>query len=84
MEPKEFTPDHLDRATNLTQEMTDNAIAEQRRKARPEQVQNADGSWPVTECVDCEIEIPAGRLALGKIRCVECQSLAERRARGWI
>lgn len=81
MERKEFTPDVLDRASDLTQELTDSAIAEQRRKARPEQVQNADGSWPVTECVDCDAEIPPGRLALGRIRCVYCQEAVERRGR---
>lgn len=78
MDRKEHTPDVLDRASNLTQELTDNAIAEQRRRARPEQVQNADGSWPVTNCVDCEVEIPQARLALGKIRCVDCQGILER------
>ncbi len=78
---KEFTPDVLDRASNLTQEITDNAIAEQRRKARPEQEQNPDGSWPVTECVECDAEIPPGRLVLGKIRCVYCQEILERKGR---
>jgi phage/conjugal plasmid C-4 type zinc finger TraR family protein len=81
IDPKEFTPDVLDRASNLTQETTDNAIAEQRRKAAPQQVQNPDGSWPVTECLDCDLAIPEGRLKMGRIRCVECQSAVERGAR---
>jgi len=81
MERKEFTPDVLDRATNLTQELTESAIAEQRRKARPEQVQNPDGSWPTTTCVDCEVDIPPARLAMGKVRCVDCQTLLEKARR---
>jgi RNA polymerase-binding transcription factor DksA len=32
-------------------------------------------------CVDCEIEIPAARLALHKVRCVDCQTLLEKDSR---
>lgn len=39
-----------------------------------------DGAHCVEE--DCGDEIPAGRLALGKIRCVTCQAAKEKR-RGW-
>lgn len=34
-----------------------------------------DGS----SCIECGDEIPEGRLALGKIRCVICQSAREKR-----
>lgn len=30
-------------------------------------------------CIDCGDDIPEGRLALGKIRCVHCQELLEKR-----
>lgn len=71
--------DDLDRASWLTQQTTDDAVEEQRRRAAPEQVQNEDGTWPHTECVDCDSEIPEARLALGRVRCVVCQEVLERR-----
>jgi len=43
-----------------------------------EQTRNPDGSWPTTECVDCDEPIKPARLAMGKIRCVDCQSRRER------
>ena len=70
--------DVLDQATRLTEQLTDGYVNHVRNKVRPEQTQNADGSWPVTECVDCDVTIPLGRLSLGKIRCVECQNFHER------
>ena len=73
--------DNLDQAAALTQHLTDSYVAQARSLSKPEQVQNPDGTWPVTECIDCEAEIPAGRLALGRIRCVHCQEDNERRAR---
>jgi RNA polymerase-binding transcription factor DksA len=64
--------DDLDAASELTQQLNDAYVTNARAKARPEQVQNADGTWPKTEC-DCGDPIPEGRLAMGKIRCLECQ-----------
>lgn len=37
----------------------------------------APEDWEPPECYDCGLEIPAGRLALGKYVCVECQSIRE-------
>lgn len=34
-------------------------------------------------CIDCDAEIPAGRRALGKDRCIDCQEAVERRVRGF-
>jgi len=75
-------PDVLDQASQLTQALTDVAVANARVSARPEQVQRPDGSWPQTEC-ECGEPINEGRLALGKIRCIACQQdlEKERRAR---
>lgn len=33
-------------------------------------------------CVECEEAIPAQRLRMGKVRCVECQTILERGRRG--
>ena len=45
-------------------------------KSGPESHPDFDG----VHCVepDCEIEIPTARLALGKVRCVDCQELLEK------
>lgn len=55
------------------------ALSNVRKALRPEQVQNADGTWPQPECVDCGEDIPLGRLSLGKIRCIFCQNVKEGR-----
>jgi RNA polymerase-binding transcription factor DksA len=70
--------DVLDQASELTQQLTDAFVRNVRGAARPEQVQNADGTWPHPICVECEDDIPPARLALGKIRCIHCQEDRER------
>ena len=74
--------DDLDQAAELTQMMNDSAIAQVQKLAKPEQVQNADGTWPKPDCDDCGGEMVPGRLKLGKIRCVHCQGALERRRAG--
>lgn len=71
--------DDLDRAAFVTEKANEEAVAETRRRAAPEQVQNADGSWPHTECVLCGEDIEEARLALGKVRCFGCQDALEKR-----
>lgn len=71
--------DDLDRASELTQVLTDIYVAGTRRKAQPEQEQQPDGSWPIQEC---ECGEPLGqRMALGKIRCLACQQDLEKERR---
>jgi hypothetical protein len=41
------------------------------------QVKQADGSYPIPDCVDCEDPIPEPRLEMGRIRCTPCQSRKE-------
>jgi len=71
--------DNLDAAANLTQQRTDDAIKNAAWCMRPQQVQNADGTWPQPDCDDCGDEIPPERLQLGRIRCVYCQQRLEKR-----
>lgn len=70
--------DNIDQANELAQKMNDAAVAQARARSKPEQVQNPDGSWPVTECVDCAAEIERGRVELGKTRCFTCQEVREK------
>lgn len=70
--------DDIDRANEVAQKFNDDAVSEAMLKAKPQQVVGADGSWPHPDCVDCGEPIPAPRLALGRIRCVDCQARFER------
>ncbi len=58
------------------------AAAESRARGRsaPESHPDFDGRTCVEP--DCGAEIPAGRLALGKVRCVECVARQELKDKG--
>ena len=76
--------DELDAAAAITEAFTQESISKVQAMLKPEQVKNEDGTWPVTECVDCDQELPEGRLELGKVRCVHCQGLLEKRRAGHV
>ena len=78
----EACADILDQASNVTLASTANQIAHLSFLAAPEQVQNEDGTWPVTECTSCGNDIEEGRLNLGKVRCLRCQETLEKKRRG--
>lgn len=65
--------DQLDVAGVVTELHNRHSEAIIRAKAAPQQRQNADGTWPVTEC-RCGAELAPARLALGRILCVVCQT----------
>lgn len=67
--------DPIDEAAALTSALTDGAVAAARAASAPEFHPDFDG----VSCVDCGNDIPAGRLALKKVRCVECQGAKEKR-----
>lgn len=79
--------DLIDQASQTESRMRENDVALARAKSAPEQVQMTGKDeddveylyWPVTECVDCDSEIPAGRLALAKVRCIICQGNKEKK-----
>lgn len=73
--------DPVDIASDLELMHTAHYVAQARKANKPEQVQNPDGTWPETECIDCGVEIPLPRLELGKVRCVECQSILEKKTK---
>jgi len=53
------------------------AVARVRGKSAPEHDAHFDGAHCVEE--DCGVPLPRERLNMGKVRCVDCQVLAERR-----
>jgi RNA polymerase-binding transcription factor DksA len=72
--------DVLDQAQEITDFMREAQLQRVREHAKPEQHPNFDGRHCVEE--DCEAEIPDERLALGRIRCVDCAARLEKEARG--
>jgi RNA polymerase-binding transcription factor DksA len=76
-----MTADVIDQASDFEHAINEAAVAAARLKSKPEQVQNADGSWLTQECVDCGDIIPPQRLALGRVRCFYCQSELEKKGR---
>ena len=81
IDDREHFADPLDVASAISEKYTSDAVAAFSRLAAPEQVQNEDGSWPVTECVDCDADLGA-RAKIGRIRCLRCQENLERRQKG--
>lgn len=80
----ESHPDPIDRASEVTDEITQDAIDRYRRLAAPEQVRREDGSWPHTDCQSCGDDIEEGRLEMGKLLCFRCQTIKEKRAKGYV
>lgn len=74
--------DILDQAAGLTEFITERAVKQRRALAAPETHPDFDGKHCVEE--DCGVEIPGERLALGRVRCVDCQSRRERLGPGGV
>lgn len=70
--------DPLDAASHVQDLHNRRSEAAVRAKAAPEQVPNPDGSWPMTKCIDCDEELNAVRLMMGRIRCIACQTHKEK------
>jgi RNA polymerase-binding transcription factor DksA len=75
--------DDLDKASEIAQMFNDNGLKTVQQRIKPEQVQDENGDWPITECLDCGVDIPEERLNWGRVLCVECQTIKERRASGF-
>jgi RNA polymerase-binding transcription factor DksA len=66
--------DNLDRAAELQQIYNEAALERIRILTAPESDPDFDG----VHCLDCDADIPGARLALGRIRCVLCQTAKEK------
>ena len=67
----------IERAEELERAEREEALRKAARACAPEFHQFFDGKHCIED--DCGEEIPPGRLALGKIRCVTCQWIKERK-----
>lgn len=72
-------PDPMDHSAQTTEDLLNASVQTTRAKVAPEQHPDFDGKHCVDE--DCGIEIPAARLAMHRIRCVDCQARREAVAR---
>lgn len=70
-----MTGDVADLAQDQIERFNEQSVQRARRKA---QQHETDPAFDGESCIDCSIDIPKARLALGRIRCVECQSLLEK------
>ena len=73
--------DPLDIASEQEEWFRESSVRQAMMASRPEQTKDENGNWEHEECVDCGEDIPEGRLNLGKIRCIDCQELKEKRQR---
>jgi len=69
--------DECEIASAYEMEFTQRAIERLQNQMKPETSIDFDGK----HCIECESEIPKGRLAMKKIRCVDCQTVLEKRSR---
>jgi phage/conjugal plasmid C-4 type zinc finger TraR family protein len=69
--------DDSDRASAIEAQFNEDALEEARRKTAPETNPDFDGK----HCIECGEKIPAARLKLMKIRCIDCQSLKEQKTK---
>jgi RNA polymerase-binding transcription factor DksA len=71
--------DQIDLASHLADLHTEDALKKWKEGQPKGQVPNEDGTYPVTECVICGVEIPELRLQYGFVKCVDCQTDDENR-----
>ncbi len=68
-----------DKATDFEEKWNSLNLQAQLNRAKPDQKQLPDGSYAITECVDCDEPLNAARLNVGSIRCVHCQTAKEKK-----
>jgi RNA polymerase-binding transcription factor DksA len=66
--------DENDRASAIEAQFNEDALEVARRRTAPEVDPDFDG----VHCIECAEGIPAARLKLSKIRCIECQTVIEK------
>lgn len=77
---EERNADVLDQAAAITERERSVVESVARNLAKPETHPNFDGIHCVGDIEEeCGAEIPAERLQMGRVRCVECQARVERR-----
>jgi RNA polymerase-binding transcription factor DksA len=78
----ERSSDLLDQASQASELFLEESITQATKHVQPERHPDFDGK----HCVDesCGVVIPKARLAMGRVRCVDCQALQERNAKQYV
>lgn len=90
----ERSADELDVASQAMAVAAAVAREEAKRRVMPESTREVDGSittqgkdeqgkWKIPDCVICGEENAIGRMELGRIRCINCQTRIEKRLGGY-
>ena len=66
--------DVLEMASQIQDQLNEQAIARVRQSDKPQSHPDFDDK----HCIDCDIEIHAVRLAMGRIRCTCCETRVEK------
>lgn len=66
--------DEAEIASKTEANFLNKALEAQRAKMQPQQHPDFDG----IHCVDCDIDLPELRLAMGRVRCTDCQNEEDR------
>lgn len=75
--------DPIDVASKNEAIMLETQIRDQRALAKPQQLPRQDGTYEITDCVECGDPIGEGRLkvAIKNLYCIYCASAQERNNR---
>ncbi len=69
----EKSSDVLDMASQLQEQQNEQAIDRMRAIPKVQTHPDFDGA----HCVECEVDMPAERLAAGRVRCTACETVVE-------
>lgn len=75
--------DEIDRANFIADMANQEAVKHYSLLAAPEQKRDENGQWETEECVSCGEDIKPARLLMGKIRCITCQTIKEKKERNY-
>lgn len=69
-----------DKTLEMAERLVSAQVDEQVAKARVLQKDLGKfASWDGETCFDCGCDIPAKRIEMGRVRCVDCQTVAEKK-----
>lgn len=71
--------DVIDAANSIADLLNRRGVDAARARAVPEQSPDSEGAYAITQCVDCDEDLNAVRLRLGRVRCVACQTNKEKK-----
>jgi RNA polymerase-binding transcription factor DksA len=72
--------DLSDKTLETAEKLMNSVVDERVAQARVRQCDRAQfASWDGETCFDCGDDMPEERIEMGRVRCVHCQSIAERK-----